>query len=197
MTKSEIITKFEQYMDDMSELSTTESEELFDKVYNKVNMDRPWEGTKQTYSGTGAVTLPSDFLYLVQNYNYTDESYGSSNPVVFVNSEPIKVVSWSDRNRYTNGVAYVNIRNNTLDFTDSVVGKTVVFDYVSIMPTLLTTESPWFPSTFHDVIYHGMCVDAFQIMQADKAKSYATDHTKHYKDYIDSMAVWNARLIFN
>lgn len=197
MTKAEIITKFELYMDDMSELSTTESEELFDKIYTRVNTDRPWEGTKQEYSGTGAVTLPSDFLYMVQNYNYTDESYGGSNPVVFVDDVAVKVVSWSDRNRYTTGVAYVNIRDNTLDFTDSVAGKTVVFDYISSMPTLLTTESPWFPSTFHDVIYHGMCADAFQIMQADKNKSYAAEHMKHYKDYIDNMALWNARLTFN
>lgn len=195
MTKEAIITKFELYMDDMSELSSTESEELFDKVYNRVNAERPWEGTKTEYSGTAPVTLPSDFLFLVQNYNYTDESEYAGAPVVFVDNDPVKVVSWSDRNRYTTGVAYLNMRANTLDFKDTVTGDTVVFDYHASMPELLTTETPWFPSVFHDVIYHGMCAEAFMMMQADKSKSYAQEHLAWYNKYLGDMALWNARLI--
>lgn len=195
MTKEETITKFELYMDDMSELSTTESEELYDKVYARVNSDRPWEGTKAEYSGTGAVTLPSDFLFLTANYNYTDDSEYGGKPVVFVDGDPVPVVNWSDRNRYTSGVCYLNMRDGTLDFKDDVTGKTVTFDYHASMPVLTTTQSPWFPSTYHDVLYHGMCADAFLIMQADKAKSYAQDHLTWYSRYLADLALWNARLI--
>jgi len=194
MTKAEIITKFELYMDDMSELSSTESEELFDKVYNRINADRPWEGTKTEFSGTMPVTLPSDFLFFVQNYNYTDDSQYGGYPVVIVDDSPIKVVNWSDRNRYQSGVAYLNMRDNTLDFKE-VTGTTIKFDYHASMPTLLTTQSPWFPSIFHDAIYHGMCAEAFMMMQAEKTKSYAKEHIDWYNKYLGDMALWNARLI--
>jgi hypothetical protein len=197
MTKSDIITKFELYMDDMSELSTTESENLFDKVYNRVNSDRPWEGTKTEYTGTAPVTLPDDFLFLVQNYNYTDETEYGSGPFVFVDSEPVKVVSWSDRNRYTSDVAYLDMRNNTMEFASDETGSTVSFDYHASLPTLLNAESPWFPASFHDIIYHGMCAEAFMIMQAEKAKSYANEHLAWYNKYLGDMAMWNARLIQN
>jgi hypothetical protein len=195
MTKQQIITKFELYMDDMSELSTTESEQLFDKVYNKVNSSRPWEGTKAEFSDTAPITLPDDFLFLTQNYNYTNENEYGSGPVVFVNGDAIPVVNWSDRNRYTSGVAYLDMRNNMLEFKDSNDGKTVSFDYHASMPTLLNTESPWFPAVYHDVIYHGMCVDEFMIQLTDKAKSYAQEHQKQYDSYLSQLALWNARLI--
>ncbi len=182
-------------MDDMSDLSSTESEELFDKVYNRVNSDRPWEGTKKAYSGTAPVTLPSDFLFPVQNYNYTDDSEYGCSPVVFVDDSPVKVVSWSDRNRYTSNVAYLDIRNNTMEFKSTVTGATVEFDYHASMPVLLTTETPWFPSVFHDVIYHGMCEEAFMMMHAEKNKSYAQEHSATYQKYLADMQLWNARLI--
>lgn len=47
MLASEIIAKFELYVDDSTELSTQEELDLLNKVYQKVADDRPWEILKK------------------------------------------------------------------------------------------------------------------------------------------------------
>lgn len=202
MTKQEIITKFELYLDDMTELSSQEQSDLFDKIYNRVNTDRPWEGTKKEYSGTASgvtLSLPSDFLYLTENNNYTDSSELAGRPVIFVGSDysPYQVVSWSDRRQYRNrsNVAWIDWANSNLVFASDPGSKAVEYDYHGQKAALADDESPWFPVEFHDVIYHGMCVDDFIIQQSEKARSYQDEHEKQYKEYIRNMALWNSRLI--
>lgn len=201
MTKSQIIVKAQLYLDDMSELSTQEFSDLFDKMYRKVNSDRPWEGTKKeftsTVSGT-SVALPSDFLYPVSNNNYTDASFESSRPVVFIgsNRDYREIVSWSDRRQYQNSTrhAYIDIAGNTLNFFVAP-GNTISMDYHSSMPALANDESPWFPAEFHDMLYHMMVSDDYVIQQSDKAKSYKTENDKMAESYMNSMALWNANLV--
>lgn len=205
MTKAEIITKFHLYMDDTSELSSEEEEELFDKIYSKVMTDRPWEISKNEATGTLSISvpyvaLPERFAYVVENANYTENNSYASGPVVFVGTgrTPYKIVSWSDRGQYLNrdGYAYIDIRNSRLVFTKQPTSAaSYSFDYVEFPETLLTTESPVFPSDYHHVIFHGMCVDDFIIQQSDKAKSYAVENQAKYQGYIDDMAIWNARLV--
>ena len=205
MTKSETLTKFQLYMDDTSELSSDELSDLYDKVYSEVCTDRPWEFTKREYSGTASISvpyiaLPSDFAYLVSNANKTENTYESSKPVIFVgtNYEPYEVVSYSDRRQYRDkdGYCYIDIVNSRLYFTkqpDSA--ESVEYDYCAVPTALGLSDSPAFPARFHDIIYHGMCVDSFIIQQSDKAKSYAGEHTQAYKRYLTNMAFWNANLI--
>lgn len=204
MTKAQIITKAQLYLDDMSELSTAEFGDLFDKMYNKINTSRPWEGTKKEFTGTTDsheyISLPSDFLHLTENHNHTDSSYASDFPVVFLDSTytPIKVVSWSDRRQYRNSGAhaYIDIVNSRLYFTKATgSGKAVEFDYFSQMPVLAMDESPWFPAEFHDAIYHYMVSDDFMIQQSDKAKSYAAENRAAGDQFIENMVLWNSRLV--
>ena len=202
MTKNEIITKAELYLDDSSELSSAEFSDLFDKVYALVLAERPWEFTKTEASATTTanayVSLPSDFSYLTQNYNFTDGIAESSHPVVFVDDEPYRVVSWSDRRRYRDqkGVAYIDIKNSRLVFTEAPgTGKTVEYDYHASATALAGNEAPIFPERFHDVLYHGMCSDDFIIQQSDKARSYRPEHLDRYAEYLKQMAYWNAQLI--
>lgn len=204
LTKAQIITKAQLYFDDMSELSTTEYGQLFDKMYNKINTSRPWEGTKKAFSGTtdgtAYVALPTDFLHLTENNNHTDSSYEAGFPVVFFDTTytPIKVVSWSDRRRYreSGSHAYIDIVNSRLYFTKTpLTGKAVEFDYFSQMPTLANDESPWFPAEFHDIIYHMMVSDEFMIQQSDKAKSYAAENRAAADQFLEQMIMWNSRLV--
>ena len=205
MTKNETITKFELYMDDTSELSTTEAGALYDKIYNKVSTERPWEGTKKEATGTLStsipyVSLPTRFAYMVSNSNWTRSGEYGAGPHVLVGStyRPYKVVSWSDRRQYrdADGYAYVDFANSRLYFTlQPASAEAYEFDYHEFPAALAGGESPWFPSQLHDVIYHGMCVDDFVIQQSDKAKSYKNEHEKMYTQYIDDMAYWNAQLI--
>lgn len=204
LTKQEIITKAQLYLDDMSDLSKGEMGQLFDKMYNKINTSRPWEGTKKEFSGVtdgnNYVSLPTDFLNLTENSNQTDSSYEAGRPVVFfdVTYTPLKVVSWSDRRQYrqSGSHAYVDIAGSKLYFTNTPAsGKSVEFDYFSQMPTLALDEYPWFPAEFHDTIYHMMVSDDYMIQQSDKSKSYAAENRAAGEQFLEQMIMWNARLI--
>lgn len=205
MTRDEIIQKFELYIDDTSELSSTETASLFTKIYQKVSAYRPWEATKTAASGTLStsvpyVSLPSDFAFLTQNYNMTSAGEYGNGPVILVGSSytPYRVVSWSDRRQYRDQdrIAYIDIANSRLYFAKQPASAdTYEFDYHSVPALLTGSSTPWIPERFQDVIYHGMCVDSFVIQQSDKAKSYKSENEKMYKDYLDAMGYWNAQLV--
>lgn len=202
MTKQETLTKFELYLDDMTELSSSEQSDLYDKIYRRVSSDRPWEATKKEFSGTAngeTLALPSDFLYLTANNNYTTSAEYADMPVIFIGStyQPYKVVSWSDRRQYRNrsNVAWIDWVNGNLVFAKDPGSKAVEYDYHAQMPVPALDESPWFPAEFHDVLYHGMCVDDFIINQSEKAKSYQQEHQRQYDMYIRDMSYWNSQLI--
>jgi len=205
MIASEIITKFELFMDDTTDLSSTEELDLLNKIYTRVCMERPWEFLKTAFSGTSStslpyVTLPSDFAFLTQNHNYTDSSYSASRPVVFVGTtyRPYEVVSWSDRRQYRDqdGYCYIDIVNSRLYFTlQPVSAEAIEFDYASLPTALTLSDTPLIPSRFHDMLYHGMCVEDNIIQQSDKAKSYAQENNQMYKRIFDDLCYWNANLI--
>ena len=204
MTKAEIITKFHLYMDDTTELSSQEEQDLFDKIYLQVMSDRPWEICRVPFNGTMSTTvpyiaLPSDFAFLLENHNYTGNNSYGERPVIFVGTaySPYEVVNYADRRQYLNktGYAYIDIVNSRLVFTaQPTVAEPVEFDYCKVPASLLTTESPIFPARFHDIIYHGMCTDQYVIDQSDKAKSYRNENIARYNDYLGQMALWNANL---
>jgi hypothetical protein len=205
MTKQEIITRFNLFIDDMSDLSSTEESQLFDKQYRKINASRPWEGTKAEGSTTTStslqyVTLASDFLYLTPNANHTDSSYASERPVVFRGSDYRKyeVVSWSDRRQYreSDKHAWIDFPNLRLYFSKvPTTVEAVEYDYNKQMPALELNESPWFPEEYQDALYHMMCADSFVIQQSDKAKSYRNENEKIAKDIVEQMAYWNSQLV--
>lgn len=205
MTKSELIEKAVLYLDDMSELSTEEFSDLFDKMYRIVNSSRAWEGTKSEGTGTTStsvpyIALPSNFLFLTQNGNYTDSSEYASRPVVFRGSSYRKyeVVSWDDRRQYRNSDAHawIDFPNLRLYFSKTpTVAESVEFDYHAQQAALANNESPWFPAEYHDALYHMMVADNFIIMQSDKAKSYRKENEDAAKSILDSMAWWNSQLV--
>lgn len=205
MTKSELIVKGQLYLDDTSDLSSQEWSDLFDKMYNKVNTDRLWEGLKKEFTGTTStsvpyVSLPADFLNLTENRNYTTSNYEAEFPVVFRGTtySPYSVVSWSDRRQYreSGSHAYIDYPNSRLYFTKQpATTEAVEFDYYSSATALTDNESPWFPAEFHDVLYHLMVADDYMIQQSDKAKSYKEENEMAGKEIMKRMAMWNARLV--
>lgn len=196
-------------MDDTSDLSSSEESDLFDKIYNSICNDRPWEFLKNAATGSLSTTvpyvsLPASFSYILQNANHTDSSYPSEFPVVWVSKDngvtwsPFKVVSWSDRRQYRNrdGYCYVDIVNSRLVFALQPTGAWLYeFDYKAYPTALALTDTPAFPSGYHDVIYHGMCVDEFIIQQSDKAKSYLAENQAKFTKWFTDLAYWNANLI--
>lgn len=203
MTKAEIITKAQLYLDDTSELSDAEFSGLFDKMYDQINTSHTWEGTKSEFSGTASGTtlaLPADFLYLTANNNYTDASYEAGRPVVFVGSQytPRHVVSWSDRRQYRNNANYcwIDFPNSNLVFAVAPTsGEAVEYDYHAKKTLATTSESPWFPSEFHHALFHLMVSDDYMIQQSPKAKSYASENRAAAQEIIENMKRWNANLV--
>lgn len=205
MTAAQIIAKFELYYDDGTALSSQEELDLLNKIYQKVCANRPWEFLRNPFTGTQAtsvpyIALPTNFGFLFQNHNYTDQSYTSDRPVIFVGTSftPYEVVSYADRRQYRNqdGYAYIDIVNSRLYFTlQPTSAQSVEFDYANVPATLSTDDTPVFPSRFHDIIYHGMIVDQNMIEMTDKGKSYAQENQVQYTQYLHDLAYWNSQLI--
>jgi hypothetical protein len=205
MTAAQIITKFELYLDDTTELSTQEELDLLNKVYRFWNSAHTWEGTKSEFSDTTStsvsyVALPSDFLYLTANNDYTDSSYEAGRPVVFrsANYSPYPVVSWSDRRKYRNseGYAYIDFPNSRLEFTKQpTVVEAVEFDYHAQQADLTSGDTPWFPVEYHDALFHFMAADDFIIQQSPKAKSYREENLNSAVDILNNAKYWNSQLV--
>jgi hypothetical protein len=211
MLASAIITSFETYVDDATELSSAQELALLQKIYNKVWMDRPWEFTKAQGSGTLStsvpyVTLPASFVSLIENNQTTDNTVSGDNnavqKVIFVSSAytPYQVINWSDRRQYLNqrGYAYLDMVNMRLYFTaQPTTADTYEFDYLANADTLTTSSTPAFPARFHDILYHGMAVDDDIILRFPKAQSYAAENGAKYDSYLADMRLWNANLQAN
>jgi len=205
LTKDDIITRAQLYLDDSSELSDQEFSDLFDIKYAELSSRKPWEGTKKAATGTTSTTvpyvaLPSDFRYMLANANYTDSSNYSSRPVVFRGTSytPYQVVSWSDRRQYKDqeGYAYLDMVNSRLYFTyQPTVAESYEFDYQSSVTPLALTDVPWFPAEFHPVLFHEMVADDFIIQQSNKAQSYMAENKAMAQSYYRHMEMWNAKLI--
>jgi hypothetical protein len=205
MTGQEIINKFELYVDDLSELSSTEELELANKIYFNILDDRPWEFLKKEWSttttGAAYLTLPTDFRYFIENQGYTDNSIqdesGSRPMAVFVNGSPYKIINWSDRRQYVNsaGYCYVDIVAGRLYFTATPTsGLTVSADYIYKPAALTLSTEPVFPETYQHAIYHGMAVDDMIVQLFDKARSYASENQAKFNEYMRSLGYYNSNL---
>lgn len=204
MTASEIITKFELFLDDTTELSSAEELDLLNKHYRIFNSSHTWEGTKKEHStttdGSTYVALPSDFLYLTANANHTEHYEEAGLPVVYVGStyDPYKVVSWSDRRSYRNhsNVAWIDFANSRLYFAVAPSsGASVEFDYHAQQAALTINDSPWFPAEYHDALYHFMCADDFIIQQSPKARSYRDENVGMGTSILNNAKYWNSQLV--
>lgn len=212
-TADQIIKKFELQVNDVTELSSSEELMLLNRVYQRVCDTRPWEFLKTnvtgTMSGSGVdgfyISVPEDFAYLYENYNWTDNSYSTqinqSPIVVFVGSNraPYYVKNYADRNQYlgSTGYCYYDFTSGKIYFTGTPVSTTYSLDYIKFPVDLTTATSPVFPARFHDILVYGMATENEVIQLSPKAKSYAPENLNLYNQYLDDLALWNARLILN
>lgn len=194
MIGSEIIEKFKLQVDDASELSTDESLDLANRVYQDVQNDRPWEWCKASFAGTSStsvpyIALPADFKYIAPNKD------GRS--VVFVGSDfqEYEVVSFQDRRNYRDqdGYCYIDIPNSRLYFTlQPTSAKAVEYDYIAAQDDLTLSTSPAFREGFHWVIVYGMAMKFPSIEQAEKGTAYDKDNRAEYERLLSDMAMEDA-----
>lgn len=195
MLTSEIISIFELYLDDTTELSSAEELSLANRIYKKICRARPWEFLKKEASGSivnGVITLPTDFAFLVDNGNL-DTGY----KVIYVgtNKDPYKIVNYSERNQHIgqSNVAYVDLGASQI-ITMLPVNSTYTFDYIKIPADLTLATSPVFPIA-HEIIAWGMAVDGYIIQQFPKANSYLGENQAKYNSDLADLAYYNSQLI--
>lgn len=206
MTVQEIIAAFELKVDDSTELSTAEELALFNRVYQLVCDERPWEILKKEATGTMAttttITAPSDFAYLVENMNYTDNSFSTeinAKPAgVLINGNKwLRLINWSDRKQYinTDGYVYYDPSLGVLVTTyPQPSGATYSFDYKRVPADCIISDTPVFPARFHHVFVYAMAVDDMATQLFERNRSYAPENEAVYRSYLQRMAVWNANL---
>ena len=204
MTAQEIISKFELYVDDGTELSSKDELDLLNRVYRQVFVDKAWEFSKKEHSAQVnglTIALPTDFAYICENASFTDNQannlIGNSNPkIIWVGTTYYVLINWSDRMQYEGkaGYCYVDIKNNNLVFTTTVSGL-CRYDYVFFPVALTLTDEPLFPEVYQPCLYHLMASDDYMIQQFDKAKSYAQENESKAAYFIEQMSIWNANLL--
>jgi len=212
MTAGEIITKFELQVSDITELSSDEELDLFNKVYFKVCTTKPWEFSKVNTSGTiltdangSYIPIPDDFAYFAENNSYTDNTMEATNNaaprVIFLgpNFQPYQIVNFSDRRQYrtSSGYAYLDLANNQIRFTVAPTLTTYDFDYIKFPAALTVDDSPVFPAAYHYIIFHGMAVENDILQLSEKARSYAPENNAKYISYMEDLDYWNANLALN
>jgi hypothetical protein len=210
MLASEAITQFELQVNDVTELSTSEELIVLNRIYQRVCDDRPWEFLKTsatgTMSGSGVdgyyITVPSDFAYFYENYNWTDNSYSTqlnrTPKVIFVGTTktPYSIINYSDRQQYlgSTGYAYVDWGNSKIYFTGTPVSTTYSMDYIKTPATLIAGSTILIPERFCPILIYGMSTENEIIQLSDKAKSYAQENLDLYNEYLGKLALWDSRL---
>lgn len=191
-----VITKFELYAGDETELSSVEEMDLLQKIYSKVCAEEEWECLKTQFTGVQSTTvpyvaLPDDFITMVRNKDRNQK-------VVYVgtNYDPYIVVTFDERRNYRNqkGYCYVDVAQNRLYFTkqpDSA--ESIEYDYTAFPDELTTTADTFvFPQRYWDIFYFGMLLDNDIIQMADKARTYMKDNAAQYQLILQDMKNWNA-----
>lgn len=209
MTGQEIISMFELQVDDVTELSSVAELAVLNRVYFRVCGNRPWEFLKTNATGNitvngvmAEITLPSDFSYFYENYQYTDNAISTqinqAPKVVYVgtNRTPFHIVNYSDRNQYVNhgNVCYLDITNNKVVFPKVPQQLTYSLDYIKVPAKITTSTSPIFPERFQDMLAFGMAVQNDIMQLSPKAKSYAGENKILHDELLSEMALWNSNL---
>ncbi len=212
-TATELITKFEVQVSDITELSNTEELMVLNRINNRVCAERPWEFLKTsatgTLSGSGIdgsyITIPTNFAYFTENLNYTDNTMSTQNnaspKVIFIGTSrsPYQIVNYSDRRQYLGktGYAYLDLANDKIVFTGTPTVRTYDFDYIKTPAVLTVGDTPEIPERFQDVLVYGMATENTIMELSPKATSYAGENRAMYEQYIVDMAYWNAQLQLN
>jgi len=206
----EIITKFEQQVDDSTELASDEELELANRVLSRIYDHAAWAFLRREATGTlsgNTITLPTGFDSVLINGQSTDyatgENTNGSQKFIFTGPEvspEYQFVNFGDRKTYANrsGFAWVDIVNGNITLsTTPQSAKTYSFDYKYVPDPLLITEKPLLPNRFRPMIWYGMAVEDDFILRFPKEKSYAPENNAKFEAYMADLMAWNARLELN
>lgn len=197
MLGSEIITTFELYNGDTTELSSDEELALLNKIYHEVAAIRPWLILNKETTGTVStsvpyISLPTRFASIAETQIQEDR-----NKFIFVDDQPVKIVDWAARRNYQDmgGYCYIDLANSRLVFTSQpTVANSYSFDYIEYPADLTLGTSPVFPDRFHPVFPHLMAVDDDILQRFPKNDSYIAEHRARAENILYNMRTWDFNL---
>lgn len=195
MTASEIIARYELQVDDASELSSDESLDLLNEVYNEIANDRPWEWLKVQATGTTSVVLP----YIALPADFKELSVNQYNKsVIFVGTDyqEYQVIPYSNRRAYRDqdGFCYIDVPNQRLYFTKQPTSaKAVEYDYIIRPAALGANDEPIF-NFDHKVIAYGMSGRFNNIELSDKGTSYQSENYGVYRNMLSDMRIEDSNI---
>lgn len=178
MNPDDIIKQFEVYVDDTTELSTSEEYALLTKVLNSIYNDRSWEILRKTASVTTTTAttapLPSDFASAMNNYSENEWNALPEKAVAYIGGIPYFFIPRGIAVQKAGGnYCYIDILNNTIVFTKSVgTSQAVTFDY-KYQPVSITSNLSVIalPTQFRHYLAQVMSIDDDIIQKTEKARS--------------------------
>lgn len=214
MTKADTIILFELVVNDITELSSSEESQLYDRVYNRICNKQPWVFMRKTASGTIVqdsegwyIDLPDDFAFFLENDQWTDNAISPQNnaapKVVYVINgttyNPLQIVNWTDRRKYVNNnsIAFADFGQQKLRFPAQPVYLTYEFDYLGVPTTTPLNASPAMPSRFHEMIAYGMATENDVLQLSEKARSYQKENQALFDEYLLDLQYWNAQQVLD
>ena len=188
MIAQDIISNFNTYTDDMSQLSAAQEYSLLNKKYREVCNWREWEFLRTAASVTIAsneIALPSDFKILAEDF--TDHGHrGGSRFMFWVGNIPYSIINMKDRRTHTT-LSYIDVAGKKIVCQDLNISGDAEFDYLKRVTALTVDTSPIFDADFHEVLYHMMAIDHEIIDQSEKARSMRGEHNSAIKTYKEDM----------
>lgn len=203
MKGEEIITKFELYTDDTTELSTAEELELANDKLRLIYQEKDWEFLRKVFSGTtetdGSINLPSDFDDLMPNHTSDETDNFPNEKVIYSNDKKTihKLIPQGTRNHYLNdsSICWINRTTNKIEFGASIgSGASVEFDYKHIPTDITINDTPILPSQFHKMIVFAMLLDDDIIQKTDRPN--IRNYQIKYDEFMSNLNRYNAKQYF-
>lgn len=192
MLASEMITKFENLVDDES-LDGDFVLQLLNDAKNEIEGDRIWEQLKyldssqtRTIGDTSANTkaLPTRLALPIQLY-------------VGQEDEPYSLINFEDqiKDRSNTKAFFIDLANNVFAFTGTA-GKTdtIYFFHTKYTADLGTSDTWVFPSRFHSIIPLKMAQMYYAVDGGEKARAWDDRWAKYYQNLYNLMIQWDAML---
>ena len=190
MLSETIISNFNTYTDDMSELSSVQEYSLLNKKYREVLNWREWQFLRTVASVTIAsneIALPSDFKILAEDFTDGDHTYGEGVRFLFwIGLIAYPIINMKDRRTHTT-YSYLDVAGQKIVLQDTNIAGTAEFDYLKRAIDLVEGAEPIFDADFHEVLYHMMAIDHEVIDQSEKARSNKSANEAAIKTYKEDM----------
>lgn len=193
MTGAEIVTKFENMVDDT--LDSDFVYQLLNDAKDEVEAYTTWEQLKKeaTYSvsngssyATAIGTLPTRFALDVR---LTDSSY--------IHYEKIAFDDRYWRENYVNGY-FIDLANNNLYLSGTNLNSRTIYFYYTEYSADLTSSDTWvFPSRFHSILPLKMAELYYAADAGEKSRSWDDRWSAQFERTLNRMQMWNDQLKVN